>query len=606
MAETIVRTTDDLRCALEACPDATDRRLGEILVGERWLTRQQLQQALKSQARDQGRHLGRILIEAGVVTTQQVTVALAQKFGIPVVKLEHLDVDARLAQRIPVELAVQHNLLPLAEIAGRLVIATDNPLDQARMEVIRFHCKEAVTPVLASAEEIALGLTKYYSHLDEHEALRGVSSGEASAVERTPATRDMEREASRRPIVRLLDAIVSQAVMRGASDIHLRPESDLLTIFYRIDGRLQRIRDLHRSLVAPLVSRIKILAHMNIAEHRLPQEGAARIRRDGRSVDLRVSVMPTLNGESVVIRILDRTTGLKSLDSLGLSRVDCGRIRRMLSRPHGLFLVTGPTGSGKSTSLYALLNEIRRCDGHILTVEDPIEYDMEGIEQVQIFDRIGVTFAGVLRHFLRHDPDVIMVGEIRDAETANVANKAALTGHLVLSSAHTNDAPGAVTRLLDMGVEPYLLASTLLGIMAQRLVRLNCRHCVTIDESGTELLQRGATGVTVSPSIRAYRGAGCHSCHQTGYAGRGLVSEILTVTPEIANKIATASHSRDELARCAETQGMTRLAESAIHLVLKGKTSVEEMLALGVGAGAELAVPVESKLVRPRGSVNDL
>jgi len=221
-------------------------------------------------------------------------------------------------------------------------------------------------------------------------------------------------------------------------------------------------------------------------------------------------------------------------------------------------------------------------------VEDPIEYDMEGIEQVQIFERIGVTFAGVLRHFLRHDPDVIMVGEIRDAETANVANKAALTGHLVLSSAHTNDAPGAVTRLLDMGVEPYLLASTLLGVMAQRLVRLNCRHCVTSDESGTELLRRGATGVTVSPSIRAYRGAGCHSCHQTGYAGRGLVSEILTVTPEIANMIATASHSRDELARCAETQGMTRLVESAIRLVLKGRTSVEELLALGAGARLEV------------------
>ena len=583
MAETIVRTADDLRRALEACPEAADRRLGEILVGERWLTRQQLQRALRYQLRNRGRHLGRILVEAGAVTAQQVTMALAQKFGIPVIKFEHLEVDARLAERIPVELAVQHNLLPLAEIAGRLVIATDNPLDQARMEVLRFHCKEAVTPVLATAEEIALGLTRYYSHVDEHEALRGVSSGDASAVEGAPATRDMEREASRRPIVRLLDAIVSQAVIRAASDIHLRPESELLSVFYRIDGRLQKIRELHRSLAAPLVSRIKILAHMNIAEHRLPQEGAARIRRDDRSVDLRVSIMPTLNGESVVIRILDRALGLKSLDGLGLSASDHGRIRSMLGRPHGLFLVTGPTGSGKSTTLYALLNEVRKSDAHILTVEDPIEYDMEGVEQVQIFERIGVTFADALRHFLRHDPDVIMVGEIRDAETANVANKAALTGHFVLSSAHTNDAPGAVTRLLDMGVEPYLLASTLLGVMAQRLVRLNCRHCVTIDEPGTELLHRGAAGITVAPNTHAYRGAGCHVCHQTGYAGRGLVSEILTVTPEIANMIATASHAREQLARCAESQGMTRLAESAIRLVLKGRTSVEEMLALGAG-----------------------
>jgi type IV pilus assembly protein PilB len=368
-------------------------------------------------------------------------------------------------------------------------------------------------------------------------------------------------------VVQLVDAILRQGILRRASDINIRPNSRQVGVYYRIDGRLHHSHSLSLALLAPLVSRIKIMGRMNIAERRLPQEGRARLVEGGKRLDLRISIIPTVSGESVVIRILDQETARRPLADLGLPSPEETKIRTALRQPHGLFLVTGPTGSGKSTTLSALLWELRRTDAHILTVEDPVEYDMEGIEQVQVMEQIGLTFGQVLRRFLRHDPDVIMVGEIRDRETAAIVCQAALTGHFVLSTLHTNDAPGAIARLFDMGVEPFILASTLRGVMAQRLLRLHCPRC---------------------------HGRCCHACGQSGYAGRRVVCEVLAVDPKIAELIARRASTAD-LAEAAEREGMLRLSAHAMRMAQEGLTSVEEAVAV---AGTQTACPPERLATR--------
>ncbi len=385
----------------------------------------------------------------------------------------------------------------------------------------------------------------------------------------------IEQEAQKKPIVRLLNAIILQAVTSGASDINIRPEKDRVNVFYRVDGKMQFVRTLHRSLLPALVSRIKITGQMDISERRLPQGGHARMMRQGRQIDLRISVIPTVNGESVVIRVLDKQAGFRPLNDLGLNRRDLEYTKRLITRPNGIFLVTGPTGSGKSTTLYAILDEVKRRNQHILTVEDPVEYDMEGVEQVQVALAKGYTFAQALKHFLRHDPDVIMVGEIRDEETAQIANKAALTGHLVFSTLHTNDAPATVTRLLDMGIESYLLSTTLLGVMAQRLIRVNCSHCVDDEQVEPHVYKV----LKLKEGEKFRRGGGCITCNYSGYQGRVTVSELMVITPEIADLISDGK-SAQEIGKLSIAQGMRTLQDNALQLARDGKTSIEEVYAL--------------------------
>ena len=433
-----------------------------------------MSEALDRQASEPNKHLGTILTEMGKVSLEDVRRALADKFGLDLRKFE---VPASVLARIPADLALQLHFLPVAHLHGRLVVAMQNPLDWQVLEAIRFNTKTRVEVVMASAEDIAWAHEKYYSGLDETEALGDLDFGPVRENRVQESAQAIEQEAQKKPIVRLVNAIVLQAITRRASDINIRPGAEHVDVYYRIDGRMTFIRTLHRSLLPAVVSRIKITGQMNIAERRLPQDGHARMTFQGRVIDLRISVVPTITGESVVIRVLDKDAGLKPLGELGLPSRELDLMRQLIARSFGMFLVTGPTGSGKSTTLYAILNEVKRRNPHILTVEDPVEYDMAGVEQVQIAPSQGYTFAEALRHFLRHDPDVIMVGEIRDLETAQIANKAALTGHLVLSTLHTNDAVSTIARLLDMGIEPYLISGTLLGVLAQRLVRLNCPDC---------------------------------------------------------------------------------------------------------------------------------
>lgn len=567
----------DLQTLLKVHKRMPDMRLGEVLLEEDLISHQQLDEALNDQlgATTGKRHLGQILIEHGVVTPEQLNIALAKKLAIPYIRLENFDVDVDVVTLIPSEVALKCRAVPLTIIDSVLIIAMANPLDQAALSELRFNCNVSIDAVMASSKDVQKALEKYYSQYEEEEALEDLKMDPVAEQYPIESLQNIEEEAQKKPIVRLLNAIVLQAVMRGASDINIRPEKDRVNVYYRVDGKMQYVRSLSRTILRPLVSRVKITGQMDIAERRLPQDGHARVTRGNRQIDLRLSVIPMVNGESVVIRVLDKDVGFRPLSQLGLREQEMQIINRLISRPHGMFLITGPTGAGKSTTLYAILNEVKKRSPHILTVEDPVEYDMEGVEQVQISIAKGYTFAQALRHFLRHDPDVIMVGEIRDEETAQIAGKAAMTGHLVFSTLHTNDAPSTITRLVDMGIAPYLLSSGLLGVMAQRLVRVNCTNCATEEEVDPHVREN----LSLHPDEVFFRGAGCYKCHYTGYAGRSTVVELLNVTPEIAEMILDERSAREIAAR-ARMQGMQSLRENALELARQGQTSIEEVYAL--------------------------
>lgn len=578
MNQISIRDTDDLDRSLRESVAHADSYLGEILSADGVITEEQLSEALEAQKNtDEQKHLGELLVELGFATREQVNVALADKLGIPYVSLEDFEVDQFPISLIPPDIALQYNILPLAVIRGTLVVAMEDPFNWEALEVIRFNTRQNIEPVLSPARDITQVLNKIYSHFDEKELMQEMEA--TVDVQTLPIGVDtsphlVAQEANKAPIVRLLDAIISQGILRAASDINIRPEKNRVNVFYRIDGKMQFVRTFHKSLLMPLISRIKIMGHMDIAERRMPQDGHARVYQRGRPIDLRLSVIPTVVGESAVLRILDKEVGLKPLDGIGLLPGELNSLREIISKTAGMLLVVGPTGSGKSTTLYAILNEIRKKNPHIITVEDPVEYHIEGLEQIQTAAARGYTFAESLRHILRHDPDVIMVGEIRDTETVQIANKAALTGHLVLSTLHTNDAPSTVTRLTDMGVEPYLLSTTLLGVMSQRLVRLNCPHCV---EEAEETELRKALGIGKSGVY--FRGKGCAACDFTGYHGRYAVCELLVITPEIRQLIndgATAQKIRE----LAIKQGMTPIVDSAMELARQARISLEEVYSL--------------------------
>lgn len=581
-----IRNSSDLSVLLQSPAAGSDLPLGELLIKHRQLAPQQLSRVLRQQEQARQRQngldpaasgslrLGDLLVEHGLVAPEQIKIHLALKFGIPYVKLDDNPVSSEVIARIPAQICLQHHILPLAVIDGRLVVAVDDPWDNHGIDLLRFQSGLSIVPVMASSDDINLLLGRVYSQHDEDAAMldRQGQSGEPTY---SRALQLLEQQANQKPIVRLLNSMVLQAMLRQASDIHIRPQADSIMIYYRIDGRLQWIRSLNKALHTPLLNRAKILGQLDIAERRLPQDGHALIKRGQHHVDLRLSIIPTVHGESLVIRVLDQHQGIRRLSALGVGQRQRAQLQQLCQQQSGLFLVVGPTGSGKTSTLYSLLEEIRRDGRHILTVEDPVEYSLEGIEQVQINTRKGVGFSNVLRHFLRHDPDVIMVGEIRDKETAQLAVRAALTGHLVLSTLHTHDAPATVSRLLNMGIEPYLLSATLRGVMAQRLLRQNCPHCTEAINLDVPLARRLGLG----PATIEQQGQGCHACHNTGYHGRTIISEILSIDDGLAEAI-NQSLPLVAFKNLALEHGWVPMMEQGLAQVAAGKTTLAELMSV--------------------------
>lgn len=551
----------------------TNQRIGEILVSEKVIGREALQEALKLQKKHPERKLGMIIESMGLISTEQINQKIAEKLGVPLVTLKHFDVDFESLNILPPDFCKRHRLMPLFEYKDHLVVALDDPLNFEAIDLVRFISAKSVESVLATRKDLEQAIEKYYG--GERNIDDGLTLAEADAkinAYENSDLKEVERLAKEKPIVRMVGGVLSDAIHKKASDIHIRPLDNDVQLLYRIDGSLIQIRTFSRNLLPAIISRIKILGRMDVAERRMPQDGRARVSEQGGLVDLRISIIPTINGESAVIRLLNTKIGLRSIEELGLGYEDQERLHDLLHKNYGMFLVTGPTGSGKSTTLYAALQGIKSQNVNIITVEDPVEYQISGIEQIQVQPNLGYTFAESLRHILRHDPDVIMVGEIRDVETAKIAVECALTGHLMLSSLHTNSAAGTVTRLLEMGVEPFLVSSTLLGVLAQRLVRKNCVHCMTI-ESVSSAMRRS---LDISQHEVFYKGKGCENCHYTGYSGRMAVYELITMSSNLRALVEKAK-STDAILQQAIREGMVTLTKNALLQARAKKTSLEEV-----------------------------
>ncbi|HET8710199.1 MAG TPA: GspE/PulE family protein, partial [Spongiibacteraceae bacterium] len=501
----------------------TSRPLGEILVNMGLISSNQLCEALAEQ-QDSHELLGQLLETNGSLSHEQLLAGLSERFGIPYVNLQKFDIHPDAIRVIPAQFARKQRVMPIWIESGRLIVAISDPTRNELIQMLHFISGKVVEICIASESDIDYAISNFYGNQELESALNGVTliTEEPFHID---VNADSEEQANAAPVVQLLQNVIADAVARKASDIHIRPLEHSADLYFRVDGELQKLRTFNKHLLPALVSRIKIIGNMDIAEHRLPQDGRSRIHHEGKAIDLRLSVIPTIHGESVVIRLLDTQFALKNLEALGFEDTDAKKLRHLLTRNNGIFLVTGPTGSGKSTTLYTALAHVKQSNVNIITVEDPVEYHVDGIAQIQVNHATGYSFARALRHILRHDPDVIMVGEIRDPETAKMATESALTGHLVLSTLHTNDAATAVTRLVEIGIEPYLVNSALLGVLAQRLVRCNCQHCRVVEAIDDDV--RKLLGVTADEVF--YRGQGCEKCHGTGVTGRMAVYELLEV-----------------------------------------------------------------------------
>jgi type IV pilus assembly protein PilB len=502
---------------------------------------------------------------------------VAVRLGLPVVDLAALAPAAQAVGTIPAPLARRLGVLPLAADAHYLCVALSEPADMEVMNTLEFLASRRIVPVLATADSIAHALSANYDRVEDEALVRSLGLRANAEGDAESAAREAERLAGERPVVKLVGDMIAEAVRRRASDIHLRPGQHDLELLYRIDGELVPVRRFVRDLAPALVSRIKVIGGMNIAERRLPQDGRATATEGERLVDLRISVLPTVDGESVVIRLLNTQDSLRRIDEIGFNPRDTQLFRDLLGRSHGMLLVTGPTGCGKSTTLYAALMEARKQNVNIITVEDPVEYHIPAIEQVQVNRAAGTTFARTLRNILRHDPDVIMVGEIRDRETAEIAVESALTGHLVLSTLHTNSAASAVTRLLDLGVESFLLRSTLMAVLAQRLARRNCTRCSAPE--AVDPHQREVLGVGIDEAFRC--GTGCAHCEGTGVRGRVAVYELLPLSAAV-RRLVVPNADADAIHATAVAEGMVPITDHALALARAGVISLAEAFRIRV------------------------
>jgi type IV pilus assembly protein PilB len=552
-------------------------QLEELLLARELISPEQLEEA-RAQAGQRGRSLGRVLIELGYLTEASLVSILAGQLGLEFVDLSEVSLDASAIATVPEAVARRHNCIPVRfEDGNRLVIAMADPANVVAVDDIRAMTSKDVRTVVCTKQDVLTAINRHYRLDRTAETLV-----EEAAAEQQVET-DLDEQlanagAEDAPIIKLVNLLITQAANDRASDIHIEPGEKDLRVRYRIDGVLHEVMKPPKSVQSGITSRLKIMAEINIAEKRIPQDGRIGIVVQGRQLDLRVATLPTVHGEKIVMRILDKTAVMLQLQDLGFTPENQARFAESYRKPYGAILVTGPTGSGKSTTLYATLNVLNREDVNIITVEDPVEYRLPGVNQVQTNPKAGLTFASALRSILRSDPDIVLIGEIRDRETAQIAVEAALTGHLVLSTLHTNDAPSALTRLVEMGIEPFLVASALDAVVAQRLARKLCDRCkVAYRPTREELKAARFPYDENAPLPELYRATGCSSCGNTGYKGRLAVHEIMTVSEDIERMVAEKASSED-IGRTAVGQGMKTLREDGMTKVLAGVTSIEEIL----------------------------
>ena len=545
------------------------RLLGQILKARKVLGEGQVQEALDTQ-REQGGLFGQCLVALGHATSADVAMALAEQAGLETVDLETTEPTAEALERVDASTAHTFGVLPLRLEGDTLVLAIGDPLNTAVLEDLSFSTGMPVRGVVGDASKLSEWVEELYG---AEESLSDVIADAAASV----TDHDAEAAAASQPVVRLLNSILHRAIRDRASDVHFETFEGAFRIRYRVDGALYEVESPPPHLALPLVSRVKVMSNLDITEVRVPQDGRIELSIDGRPVDLRVATLPSISGEGCVLRILDRSSVNLDLRALGLQQREEQILRDLVELPHGIVLITGPTGSGKTTTLYAMLQEANSPDLKIITTEDPVEYEIEGIVQVPVNHEIGVTYAAVLRTILRQDPDKILVGEIRDEETASVAVEASLTGHTVFSTIHTNDAPSTITRLVDMGIQPFLISATLEAVVAQRLVRRICSSCREAYQPDEDLLRELGPDGAQFEGATLYYGKGCDECHHTGYRGRMGIFEVLRVDAGIKRSILSGGSS-NELRDAARASGMRSLRESGLNAVLEGVTTIEEVL----------------------------
>ena len=548
------------------------KKLGDILVTAGKITPYQLQNALRTQ-KVIGKKLGTVLIESGIVTEEDIIEAVEEQTGIERVDLNNLNFDKRAIKIVPQSLCNKYNLIAFGFEEDKIKVALEDPLNIFAIDDVYISTGLKVKTYIAPKSDIYKFVQINYSTEEVNKAAEELlkESLESKNIEVDVEEIDDVKNA---PVVKMIEYLFKNSIEMRASDIHIEPYENEIRIRYRIDGRLTTVNTLGIESLAPLVTRIKILANLNIAERRLPQDGRIITKIGKEDVDLRVSILPIVTGEKVVIRILKRESYKLGKEGLGISEDNLKKLNNIISSPNGIVLVTGPTGSGKSTTLYTILSELNTSDVNIVTVEDPVEYTLNGVNQVNVNAKAGLTFAGGLRSILRQDPDIVMIGEIRDEETASIAIKAAITGHLVLSTLHTNDAPSTITRLLDMGIEPYLVATSISGIIAQRLVRRICNNCK--EEYIASEYEKSIFNIDKNEELKLYRGKGCGHCNHSGYTGRIGIYEIMEITREHRNAINETKDS-NILQDISIKHGMKTLAEGCKELVLNGTTTIEEL-----------------------------
>ena len=561
------------------------KRLGEVLIAAGVITEADLERGLALQKGSKER-LGTVLIANGIITEEHLMEALQLQLGVDFVDLTKVNIPVELAQLVPKNIARAHQVVPVKVMMDELYLAMSDPLNFYAMEEVQKAVRKKVVPVLATADAIEHAMQVLYGN---EGAAKAIEEMKREAAERGAGRSDDDyafvsnkiddESVNSAPTIRLVNSIIERAVTERASDIHLEPQEFVMQVRIRVDGLMRDTLTVPKDLQGSVISRLKIMAGLNIAERRIPQDGRCNIKVKQKDIDLRVSTLPTVYGEKIVVRLLDKTGGAITKDAIGMSGDDLEKYEKMIRCRSGVILIAGPTGSGKSTTMNAMIGDLNRREVNLVTLEDPVEYNIEGVNQVQINEKTGMTFANGLRAILRQDPDIIAVGEIRDGETAEIAMRAAITGHVVLSTVHTNDAVGTIERLIDIGVEPYLVASALRGVISQRLVRRLCPHCKEAYQPSAEELQD--LGIADGAGMQFYRSKGCPKCFDTGYHGRIAVFEFLPVDRAIRTMISDGSARAQieaYLKDAAQKTGFISLRDNGLRLLTEGVTSVEELL----------------------------